>query len=1509
MKNLYFIGWILGCASLLGQAFGAETRPNILLIVADDLGFSDLRCYGGEVETPNLDGLAANGLRFTQFYNTARCWPSRAAMLTGYYAQQVRRDTVPGLPSGTLGRRPDWAPLLPAMLRPLGYRSYHSGKWHLDGKPLQNGFDHSYSLNDHDRYFAPQLHTRDDVPLPPVKPGQDYYATTAIASHAIECLKEHAEKHAAEPFFEFLAFTAPHFPVQAPAADVARYRDRYLGGWDVLRQERWTRMQSQGIGGSALSPVERDVGPPYVFPEAIAQLGPNELSLPLPWTDLNADQRRFQADKMAVHAAMVDRMDREIGRVLEQIRSMGAEQNTIVLFLSDNGASAEMMVRGDGHDRDAECGTGATFLSIGPGWSTLANTPFRRHKTWVHEGGISTPLIVSWPRGISARGELRHAAGHVVDLVPTLLELAGGARAETWSGGAVPAAPGMSLRPLFARDLATLHPELWWHHEGNRAIRVGPLKLVAAGDGRPWELYDLTSDRSETKDLARNLPERVTALAALWHQQEAENLRLAHLDQPDPYRDWKQSGSVVLNTTGDGALLNASEGVENFPVLLRLHRDFFDFGQARERGEDLRVTTAGGIPLPFEIESWDRAEGTASVWVRVPWIRGAERQALKLFWGHPTATNASSGSAVFNASNGYLGVWHLNRAGEDATGALPLSDHGTVATKGVIGGGRQFSGEVGLDAGKALAGLPTGSAGHTTELWFRSRKPNTTLMGWGNERAQGKVVMQFRSPPQVNVDAYFSDANLRSRPGLISSEWNHVVHSYEPGGARLFLNGDDATEASGRSRPLAIQSPAQLWLGGWYDRYDFVGDLDEVRLSSVPRPPEWVRLEYENQNPHSSLVGPVVQPGDYFSISPNPMTLKEGEEINFMLKAGGAEKIEWKLYRAGFGNEVVATDRFQYRLRAPRVPCNVEFNLRVRATYPEGVRELETKLIVTKSIPDPYVLIKAPARWNGRTPITISPRILNQAELDQHQVGKVHLSWSVTGPAVIRESGGSTLKLLRAQGSGPLRIELRAENGGPECITSARIDIAEPATDAWVAPAAVASQAPEDNQFFARDRQGAGTLVYQGVLTNGADSVRLQLYAENKLIRSERIRVAKDGRYRVTAPLEPGLIHYRTELWARKQGQEFQLTSATNLICGDAYILQGQSNAVATDWGEGAFEGSSEWVRTFGSMSGTLEPEVRWGNAVRRGKDTEAYQIGYWGMDLAKRLIGAHRIPICILNGAVGGTRIDQHQRNPANPVDPETIYGRLLWRVREAHLTHGIRAVLWHQGENDQGADGPTGGYGWETYRQYFIDLTAAWKQDFPNLEHYYAFQIWPQSCAMGVDGSDNRLREVQRTLPRYFSKLSVMSTLGIEPPGGCHYPAAGYAEFARLIGRLLDQDLYGVKFGASVTAPNLVRITPQGDHRDELRLEFDQAVVWDNRMADQFHLNPPDARVVSGTSSGSGGGSTVVLKLSGPTRSKTLSYVDGQSWSQSKLLRGANGIAAFSFCEVPIEPTTTGL
>src|SRR5579871_5062421 len=304
--------WILRCLVIL-MFLGAVTeasaqhesrKPNVLIILADDMGYSDLGCYGGEIQTPNLNQLALNGLRYTQFYNTTRCWPSRAAILTGYYAMQVRRDTVPGyIGNGMYGVRPGWAPLLPDLLKPMGYKTYHSGKWHLDGSPTRSGFDRSYRLDDHDRYFCPRLHAEDDRPLPAVKPDSGYYATTAIADHAINYLKEHAAQYPQRPFFEYLAFTSPHFPLQALPEDIARYRNRYVDGWDIMRRRRLNRMKALGIVQCELSP--RTPGVPA-------------------WETLTAVEKRKWADRMALHAAMVDRMDQEIGRVIAQLKAMGA---------------------------------------------------------------------------------------------------------------------------------------------------------------------------------------------------------------------------------------------------------------------------------------------------------------------------------------------------------------------------------------------------------------------------------------------------------------------------------------------------------------------------------------------------------------------------------------------------------------------------------------------------------------------------------------------------------------------------------------------------------------------------------------------------------------------------------------------------------------------------------------------------------------------------------------------------------------------------------------------------------------------------------------------------------------------------------------------------------------------------------------------------------------------------------------------------------------------------------
>ncbi|REK06858.1 MAG: arylsulfatase [Planctomycetota bacterium] len=518
-------------ATALYPARAAEPpRPNVVFILADDLGFSDLGCYGGEIDTPNLDRLAEGGLRFTNFYNTARCWPSRAALMTGYYAQQVRRDVIPGANFGSRAKRPDWAPLLPAMLKPLGYRTYHSGKWHLDGKALPAGFDHSYILDDHNRFFAPKNHKRDDEPLPPVEADENYYATTAIADHALACLDEHAREHAAEPFFAYVAFTCPHFPLHALQEDIDRYRERYLAGWNKIQQERGERLAKLGIVEHKPPAMERKLGPPYEFPGTAEALGSGEVFYPIAWEELTDEQRVFQAQKMAIHAAMVDRMDREVGRIVSRLKAMGVLDNTLILFASDNGASAEIMVRGDGHDMAAPFGSAATFLCLGPGWSSAANTPFRRHKTWVHEGGISTPLVAHWPQGIEAKGELRHTPAHLIDIVPTVLELAGGSPPETWNGKKVPPAPGKSLVPALAGDVEIQRDDLWWFHDGHRAIRVGDWKAVSDGSEAPWELYNLARDRGETHNLAGQEPEKLSQLKQAWNEHLDEYRELATRD-------------------------------------------------------------------------------------------------------------------------------------------------------------------------------------------------------------------------------------------------------------------------------------------------------------------------------------------------------------------------------------------------------------------------------------------------------------------------------------------------------------------------------------------------------------------------------------------------------------------------------------------------------------------------------------------------------------------------------------------------------------------------------------------------------------------------------------------------------------------------------------------------------------------------------------------------------------------------------------------------------------------
>ena len=490
-------------------------RPNFLVIVADDMGFSDAGCYGGEISTPNLDALAANGVRFTQHYSTGRCWPSRSCILTGNYYQQVPRISEDG-------SLPGWGRPAPHYLRPLGYRSYHSGKWHVNQFPApvaHGGFDRSYYIRDYDRNFAVNQHSLNDNPLPPVEPESGYYSSTAIADRALTFLREHNHDHADNPFFMYLAFIAPHFPLHAPREDIAFYRAKYDRGWDAIRDERMKRLQAAGIVGCELSPRQPRTKPKWNLSadELASRIGPGEAAKAVSWQALTSEQKLFQARKMEIHAAMIHRLDREAGRVIEQLQAMGEWENTVTIFVSDNGASAEQIIRGDGHNKNAAAGSGESYLCLGPGWSTAANTPFRYHKSWVHEGGVASPLIVHWPAGIKARGELRHAPSHFVDIVPTMLDLAGQETAPEWCAKDSPPLAGVSLVRTISEDCDTDREFIFFRHIGHRALRVGKWKLVAVRHGR-WELYDMEADRSELCNVAQEHPDRVRQMAALWER-------------------------------------------------------------------------------------------------------------------------------------------------------------------------------------------------------------------------------------------------------------------------------------------------------------------------------------------------------------------------------------------------------------------------------------------------------------------------------------------------------------------------------------------------------------------------------------------------------------------------------------------------------------------------------------------------------------------------------------------------------------------------------------------------------------------------------------------------------------------------------------------------------------------------------------------------------------------------------------------------------------------------------
>ncbi|MBA4062449.1 MAG: arylsulfatase [Isosphaera sp.] len=502
-------------------------KPNVVLILADDLGFSDLGCYGGEIATPNLDALAAGGVRFTQFYNCTRCCPTRASLMTGLYPHQAGVGDMladQGAPGYRGALQPN-AVTVAEVLKAAGYRTLMAGKWHLGGGAgrgpvARGGFDEYYGLVEGFRDFRD---AKAYVRLPAGRPAREYpaggfYATDAFTDHALDFLAD-ARKAPEKPFFLYLAYTAPHFPLHARTEDIAKYKDTYTKGWDKLREERLARQVKLGLFGATTALPPRS---PFETRSDFFRAGENPA-----WDTLPEDRRADLARRMAVYAAMVDRMDRNVGRVVDDLRKNGQLENTLILFLSDNGACAEWDSFGfdggsgpknvlhAGADLDRMGGPG-TYHSTGSGWANASNTPFRWYKHYAHEGGIRTPLVAHWPAGIAARGELRHQVGHVVDVMATCVELAGARYPEKVGDRAVTPTEGKSLVPAFAgkpvdRDL------LGWEHERNRAVRAGNWKLVALR-GKPWELYDLAADPTESTDLAAKMPEKVKDLAARWDE-------------------------------------------------------------------------------------------------------------------------------------------------------------------------------------------------------------------------------------------------------------------------------------------------------------------------------------------------------------------------------------------------------------------------------------------------------------------------------------------------------------------------------------------------------------------------------------------------------------------------------------------------------------------------------------------------------------------------------------------------------------------------------------------------------------------------------------------------------------------------------------------------------------------------------------------------------------------------------------------------------------------------------
>lgn len=473
-----------------------DDRPNIILILSDDSGFSDLGAYGGEIRTPHLDRLAMNGLRFSQMYSSARCWPSRAALMTGYYPQQVGMDPI-------RGEFPAWVRPLPQRLSEVGYVPFHVGKWHIDNaSPLEMGFIDPDTIPEAPAESIPPTDGELEFGFP---------NTELYTEQALEFLHHHRESNSEQPFFLYLAYQAPHFPLRALERDVRDYEKIYSRGWDAIRHERTARAWDLGIVNvEEPAPLE----PPlyrYNIPGTRPFLGPDEVYQTPPWDSLSPAQQTFQARKMALHAAMMERMDTEIGRLIRFLKNNRLFENTLIIYLSDNGASGEIIVRGEDLDPDAPPGALGSYLSIGPAWAQASNAPFRYYKMYAHEGGIASPGIFHWPANIQDSGEIRHDAVHFIDVAATILDLAGLPPAEQ----GMPDTLARSLTPLWKGGRPRPAP-LYFRHR-SKAIRMGEFKAVSPSREDNWQLYDLSRDRSEQCDLSGTYPQLLRALVDQWN--------------------------------------------------------------------------------------------------------------------------------------------------------------------------------------------------------------------------------------------------------------------------------------------------------------------------------------------------------------------------------------------------------------------------------------------------------------------------------------------------------------------------------------------------------------------------------------------------------------------------------------------------------------------------------------------------------------------------------------------------------------------------------------------------------------------------------------------------------------------------------------------------------------------------------------------------------------------------------------------------------------------------------